>query len=188
MTSIDRKPLLRFLRNQFAIDWHGHHGAPHWARVRANGLMLAPLTGANRHVVELFAFFHDACRVNEHVDDGHGARGADLAGRLKGRFFEATDEEMDLLAHACRYHSDGRSQGDATVLTCWDADRLDLGRVGITPRADRLCTAAARQATMLATANARAQAWVNRRIAARGDQKSTAQRFVSKISPRTTRP
>jgi uncharacterized protein len=69
---------------------------------------------------------------------------------------------MDLLAHACRYHSDGRSLGDATVLTCWDADRLDLGRVGIAPRADRLCTAAARQAPMLATANARAQAWVNR--------------------------
>ena len=158
MTSIDRKPLLRFLRNQFAIDWHGHHGAPHWARVRANGLMLAPLTGANRHVVELFAFFHDACRVNEHVDDGHGARGADLAGRLKGRFFEATDEEMDLLAHACRYHSDGRSRDDATVLTCWDADRLDLGRVGIKPHPKYLCTATAKNSEVIQAAFLRSKA------------------------------
>ena len=131
--------------------------------------MLAPVTGANRHVVELFAFFHDACRVNEYDGEGHGARGATLAGRLKGRFFDATDSEMDQFSQACRYHSDGRNRGDATVLTCWDADRPDLGRVGIAPRADRLCTAAARQATILATANARAQAWVNRRIAARGD-------------------
>ena len=161
MTSIDRKPLLRFLRSQFAIHWHGHHGVPHWARVRANGLMLAPMTGANRHVVELFAFFHDACRVNENVDDGHGARGADLASQLKGRFFVASDEEMDLLAHACRFHSDGRSQGDATVLTCWDADRLDLGRVGITPRADRLCTSAARKTSVMAAANRRAAEWVS---------------------------
>jgi uncharacterized protein len=35
------------------------------------------------------------------------------------------------------------------VLTCWDADRLDLGRVGIRPLAERLCTDAARQPAML---------------------------------------
>jgi hypothetical protein len=34
--------------------------------------------------------------------------------------------------------------------------------MGVTPRADHLCTAAGRQAPMLATANARAQAWVKR--------------------------
>ena len=33
MPSIDRRPLLHFLRSQFAIHWHGHHGVPHWARV-----------------------------------------------------------------------------------------------------------------------------------------------------------
>ena len=33
---------------------------------------------------------------------------------------------------------------DPAVLACWDADRLDLARVGIRPRADRLCTAHAR--------------------------------------------
>ncbi len=29
---------------------------------------------------------------------------------------------------------------EITVLTCWDADRLDLGRVGIRPNARYLCT------------------------------------------------
>jgi uncharacterized protein len=36
-----------------------------------------------------------------------------------------------------------------TVLTCWDADRLDLGRVGIKPNPHRLCTAAARDPMMI---------------------------------------
>ena len=36
--------------------------------------------------------------------------------------------------NACRYHSVGRLDRDVTIQTCWDADRLDLGRVGITPK------------------------------------------------------
>ena len=154
-----RTELLAHLRQQLAIDWWGHHGIAHWARVRANGLMLAEQTGANRHVVELFAFFHDSRRLNEHVDDGHGARGAALASRLKGRYFDATDDEMDLLHFACVHHSGGMIQGDATVLTCLDADRLDLGRVGITPRAKYLGTEASRSQTCMDKANRRAQAW-----------------------------
>ena len=159
MPIIDRQALLAFLRAQFKVDWQGHHGIPHWARVRANGLMLAPETGANMHVVELFAFFHDARRLNEHEDEGHGGRGAALARQLRGRFFDATDAEMDLLQYACDFHSDGMKTGDATVLTCWDADRLDLGRVGITPNPRYLSTDAAKNEQNLQKAHARAMAW-----------------------------
>ena len=49
------QPLIRNIRAQFALDWNGIHGAPHWARVRANGLRLAESTGARVPVVELFA-------------------------------------------------------------------------------------------------------------------------------------
>lgn len=159
MPTYNRHKLLQHLRQQFQIDWWGHHGIAHWARVRANGLMLAGQTGANRHVVELFAFFHDSRRFNEHVDDGHGARGAALARRLKGQYFDATDEEMDLLHFACVHHSDGMTKGDPTVLTCWDADRLDLGRVGIAPKAKYLGTEAARSQICMDKANRRAQVW-----------------------------
>jgi uncharacterized protein len=55
-----------------------------------------------------------------------------------------------------RLHSDGHTRwhdpGDATVLACWDADRLDLGRVGIRPVPHRLCTAPARQPDAIAQA------------------------------------
>ena len=45
---------------------------------------------------------------------------------------------------ACEGHSSGRTVEDITVCTCWDADRLDLGRVGIQPKAQYLCTAPAK--------------------------------------------
>lgn len=161
MRDIDRRGLLTYLRGQFEISWEGCHGMPHWARVRANGLMLAEQTGANKHVVELFAFFHDSGRQNEGIDQGHGWRGSTIAEQLRGRFFDASDAEMALLNHACVYHSDGLTTGETTVLTCWDADRLDLGRVGKRPDPKYLCTNAARQESCLSQAHRRAMAWVN---------------------------
>ena len=123
----DRAALLKHLRQRFAINWRGAHGAAHWARVRNNGLMIAAATGANMAVLELFAFFHDSCRVNEYTDHDHGKRGAELALKLQGRMFEASAGEMNLLVEACTGHSDGHTEADITVQTCWDADRLDLG-------------------------------------------------------------
>ena len=41
--------------------------------------MIAAATGANMAVVELFAFFHDSCRVNEYTDHDHGKRGAGMS-------------------------------------------------------------------------------------------------------------
>ena len=78
---------------------------------------------------------------------------------LRGRFFDAADAEMDLLQYACDHHSDGTKTGDVTVLTCWDADRLDLGRVGITPNPRYLCTDAAKRSGNLQRAHTRALAW-----------------------------
>jgi uncharacterized protein len=45
---------------------------------------------------------------------------------------------------------------DITIQTCWDSDRLDLGRVGITPHPRRLCTEAAKRPTTIKWADARA--------------------------------
>ena len=43
-------------------------------------------------------------------------------------------------------HADGTVSSDPTVGACWDADRLDLPRVGITPRPELFSTEAARNA------------------------------------------
>jgi uncharacterized protein len=54
-----------------------------------------------------------------------------------------SNEDLELLQYACTQHSNGMTEAPVTVQACWDADRLDLGRVGIRPRAEYLCTAAA---------------------------------------------
>ena len=143
------RELIQVIRRQFALNWKGIHGAPHWARVRVNGLRLAETTGANTVVVELFAFLHDSRRVNDYDDPDHGNRAARFAEMLAGRLFELTQADLEDLLTACRGHSTGLRDGNPTVLTCWDADRLDLGRVGVKPRPECLCTDAARDPVML---------------------------------------
>ena len=139
------KTLIHRILSEYSLPWDGVHGVSHWARVLENGRSLAGQTGANLAVVELFAVLHDSKRTNEGIDDGHGQRGADFARLLRGLYFDLADEELELLALACTDHTNGRTEADITVQTCWDADRLDLYRVGIYPQAELLCTAAARQ-------------------------------------------
>ncbi|MBM4199833.1 MAG: hypothetical protein FJ189_00920 [Gammaproteobacteria bacterium] len=145
MNRLITRELLVHLKEQFVLDWHGIHGVRHWARVRRNGLMLARHTGANTRVIELFAFLHDSRRQHDGHDLDHGYRAAEFAQRLHGRYFALQPAELDLLVEACSGHSEGGTQAGRTVATCWDADRLDLGRVGIRPHPEFLCTETARQ-------------------------------------------
>jgi uncharacterized protein len=137
--------LLAAIRAEYALEWNGIHGISHWSRVRENGLRLAEQTGAQIQVVELFAYLHDSKRLNDGGDPQHGSRGAALARRLHGDgLLDLADEQLELLAYACTHHTDGLTEAEVTVQTCWDSDRLDLGRVDIRPRPERLCTLAAR--------------------------------------------
>ena len=139
------KPIVHAILEDYALPWDGTHGVSHWARVLENGLRLTQETGANLEVVQLFAVFHDARRVNEDFDLGHGIRGAELASIFRGDWFNLPDADFDLLYAACAGHTEGETVGNITIQTCWDADRLDLGRVGICPEPEKLCTDAARQ-------------------------------------------
>lgn len=156
------KPLVGFLRGHFALEWDGIHGAAHWARVRFHGLRLAGRNGARADVVELFAFLHDAERRHDGVDRDHGKRGARLARRLNGEHFQLDALGLDLLCHAIESHSEGHVEGDLTVRTCWDADRLDLSRLGIRPDPRRLATDEARQADVIEEAWRRARGHMER--------------------------
>lgn len=149
--------LIEVVRKEFVLSLDGIHGASHWARVCDNGLRLAELTGANPEVVELFAFLHDSKRVNNRIDSDHGRRAAEFIRTLRGSLIRLPDEDFEHLVFACEYHSDGFTQADVTVQTCWDADRLDLGRIGIRPQAHYLCTPAAREPSMIEWALLRSQ-------------------------------
>ena len=157
---VDPKLVHRILEG-YTLAPMGTHGLPHWARVLQNGLRVAELTGANERVVAYFAVFHDARRVNEGTDAGHGRRGAELARELREEWLNLEDGEFALLAEACEYHTDGKLEADVTVQTCWDADRLDLWRVGIEPEPALMCTDAARDGEVWEWARGRRSLYVN---------------------------
>jgi uncharacterized protein len=90
------------------------------------------VTGANIEVVQLFAVFHDSQRITEQGDPVHGICGARFAARLRGKLFDLSDDDFDLLFVACAGHTDHPTDDDPTIQTCWDADRLDVGRIGTT--------------------------------------------------------
>lgn len=142
---IETLPIVKAIISGYSLPVRGDHGIAHWARVLENGLRLASKTGANTRVVMLFALFHDSRRVSEFRDDGHGLRGGELAKSLRSGYLNLNDDEFELLYIACCRHTEGLIEGDITLQTCWDADRLDLGRVGITPLSQKLCCNAARE-------------------------------------------
>ena len=156
MTKVDVALVLQHALKDYALPLDGDHGVAHWARVLENGYRLAEVTGANVDVVSLFAVLHDARRLNDFHDPEHGPRAAVLAARLRGQVFELDEHEFRLLHRACEGHTRERTHPDFTIQTCWDSDRLDLGRVGITPHPSRLCTDIAKKPETINWAHGRA--------------------------------
>jgi len=117
------------------------HGLPHWENVAKNGLMLAKHTGANPFITQLFAYLHDSCRIDDGADLQHGIRASELVIELKHTLLkELTPEELEQLYLACRHHTTALRLEEKTIDTCFDADRLDLVRLCITPIPDRMAT------------------------------------------------
>lgn len=122
------------------------HGLSHWQRVERNGIILSTENGAIREnvnikVVRYFAYLHDKCRLNDWTDLEHGVRAADMLPTIRDTILkDFTDEEVALLEKACRYHTTEQRTGIPTVDICFDADRLDLGRVGIVPNPKLMAT------------------------------------------------
>ena len=148
--------VLRMVLDHYVLPLDGVHGVVHWARVFENGTRLAEETGAYIDVVQLFAVLHDSQRQNEGSDPAHGPRAAEFATQLRGRVYDLDDDQFQLLHRACHGHTHERFHPDATIQTCWDADRLDLGRVGITPHPSRLGTGAAKRPQTIKWADGRA--------------------------------
>jgi uncharacterized protein len=102
--------------------------------------------GADLGLVFLFSLLHDAVRWSDLGDAGHGRRSSELVRELNGEgLLDLPEEEEGLLVSACLLHSEGATSSDPTIGTCWDADRLNLWRIGSTPDPALLSTAEARR-------------------------------------------
>ena len=111
------------------------HGLDHWWRVWKNA-QLVQEPGTDLTVVSLFALFHDSMRYNDNDDPGHSTRGFKLWERfnqLEDVEQYLTRQQQEIFFEACAEHSGGYTSPDPTIGACWDADRLDLHRLGIWP-------------------------------------------------------
>lgn len=104
------------------------HGPRHWRDVARIGFLL----NDSSWKTFIFAAFHDAWRENESEDPDHGKRAVQklmecpVLEQLYG-------PDLVELCYALIYHDQGRTHENPTIATCWDADRLTIGRVGIIP-------------------------------------------------------
>jgi uncharacterized protein len=123
-------------KKAFKLDLSGtQHGPGHWEQVERNVIMLAEKTpGCDVAVARLFAILHDCRRQNEGRDPDHGARAAEFAQELFDKGVLHLDpDQMMTLKFAMKHHNGGQVSIDPTIGVCWDADRLDLPRVGTMP-------------------------------------------------------
>ena len=101
----------------------------------------------------ILVYSYDTLWRNERRDPpSHGRRAARYAKSLRCVWFDLSSKEMDLQKETLKYHSEGYTEADITVQVFRDADRLDLGRVGIKPAPHRLCTASAKSVDVLEAA------------------------------------
>jgi len=162
------EPLLAYLKATYRLHWNGIHGWAHWVRVWENGQRLSQQNGADQTVVALFAFTHDMARNSDGADWEHGPRAAGrIKNKLQGTYFDLDLHALEQLVTAVEYHTQGLCEGDITIQTCWDSDRLDLGRAGIVPNPSRLCTKEARRPETIAWAYQRSLDWLKSREYAR---------------------
>ena len=116
------------------------HGVEHWDRVAKFGQMLYQ-EDADMDVILAFAYLHDSERKNNAVDDEHGKRASAFIDTIRYTELRAlSNEQIAKLKRACELHTIEHSTEDVTIDTCFDADRMDLLRVGIMPDPKRMAT------------------------------------------------
>lgn len=148
--------------NRAGSSWHGTDHALEVAGAAVR--ILEAGAEADPAVLLAFAVLHDSQRASEGRDPDHGQRAADYA--LTTDLLNMDDGQLDLLTAALISHDRGETSTDPTIGACWDADRLTLPRVGITPDPDLLSTPQGRTliGTELPTAETTDWSWIYFRL------------------------
>lgn len=134
---IDLDLVLPLAKVKFELDFKGVHGIEHWLNVTKMAQTIVAVTGGDYVVATLFGIFHDCCRISDYEDVDHGLRAAEYVKTLN---LDITPDQNNSLIFAIRNHNLNVISNDPTVGACWDADRLELSRIGIYPQSKQLST------------------------------------------------
>lgn len=132
-----KKALLQKIIGECLLDdvYEDLHGISHWTHVATLGKYLSKQIGDNV-VTTLFAYLHDCKRLpNGNGNWEHGQRAGKFAQELfLNGLLSISESQLDQLIFACQHHNNHLiDTDDVTIQACWDADRLDLWRIGAIP-------------------------------------------------------
>lgn len=143
----DTFQMFKFKSSQALFDRKSPiHGYSHFLRVKHNILLLGNSYKLEQSNLELFAFYHDILRFNDGDDPDHGKRGSELFKKntelniQKKRGLFISQEMIEKICFACENHTTMLRSGDKLIDICFDADRLDLMRIGVKPDPSKMAT------------------------------------------------
>lgn len=142
--------LFQVICDNYALNLNGIHGVVHWAQVYKNTQILANAYALHSDVFMLFALLHDSKRENDYEDFEHGIRAALSIQAYKHQgFIHLSQEDEERLEYACANHTRANKShmlyNDLVVQICLDADKLDIGRVGVIPHESHFLTDVAKK-------------------------------------------
>lgn len=139
------KKIINQIQQDATVVCQTVHGKEHWKMVAEYGRFLAKHEKVDEHILILFAYFHDCMRHSDGTDPEHGPRAADYVMSFTPEQLGVSGKDQERLALACRHHTYECATNDLTIKACWDADRLDIGRVGVMIDPKKLFTRTAKK-------------------------------------------
>lgn len=114
------------------------HGLDHLRNVGYLSGKFAAELGISLETAIIGGFLHDCARSDDSDDAFHAEKSALLARKLIKKNYSNIDEE--LVYKTILFHSGGKTTDNHIQGCVWDADRLDLIRLGIQPKKELLST------------------------------------------------
>jgi len=142
--------LFQLICDNYALNLKGIHGIKHWVQVYKNTQFLANAYAIRSDVFMLFALLHDSKREDEYEDRDHGIRAAgSIKDYIQDGVVDLSEEDEARLFYACSNHTHADKNNtlyhDLVVQICLDADKLDIGRVGVIPDESHFLTDVAKE-------------------------------------------
>ncbi len=127
-TKIDWEEAERIILSNYTLK-QGLHGFEHVKRVVENAKLIArEECPQNFDDAVIGAYLHDIGRTDDGSGNEHAIKGARIAKDLLEKHWPHLDAKRILFA--IEVHADGTTTKDPLIGAIWDADRLDIPRIG----------------------------------------------------------
>lgn len=120
------------------------HGIKHLRKVAYLAGRFATCLNTNIEAAVIGGYLHDCARIDDGVGNHHAHKSAVLAEKILNEIYPNYVESKTIY-NAIYSHADGLISDDKIIGCVWDADRLNLIRLGIIPQLDLLSTPVARR-------------------------------------------